>query len=109
MWSGQRSRHDDHESETTEDSDESDEDSILPHQKGALPHQNNASDADRDSDMDSEYEWKEPGSRNGLEMDDLVDEDFQRIIAQFGVLSLSFSYIKFINRTPQKKSLPRRT
>jgi hypothetical protein len=32
--------------------------------------------ADTDSDVDSEFEWEGSGMRNGLGMEDLVDEDF---------------------------------
>jgi hypothetical protein len=37
---------------------------------------------DPDSDLESGFEGKE--THNGLEMEDLVDEDIQRIIAEFG-------------------------
>jgi hypothetical protein len=73
-WSGRRSRNDDYEPDTDEE-----------HSNEEGYHQINGSDSDSDIDSASEFNWKEMGGRNGLEMDDLVDEDFQRIIANFGM------------------------
>jgi hypothetical protein len=71
-WSGCHSRVDDYESNTeVEDFDK---------------------DKDSDSDVDSEFDWGERGMRNGLEMDDLIDEDFQHIIAEFGVLTFPYCF-----------------
>ena len=39
---------------------------------------------DTDSELDLDIAAEETGLRNGLGMDDLIDEDFQRIIANFG-------------------------
>ena len=85
-WSGHCARVDDYESDTESedfnehangrdsDSDERDLDS---------------DERDSDSDVDLEFDLPEMGTRNGLEIDDLVDEDFQRLIAEFGALVLS--------------------
>ena len=48
------------------------------------------------SDSDLEFEWKEMGNGNGLEMDEFVNEDFERIIAQFGAFRLSL-FIQWSN------------
>jgi len=81
-WSGHHSRVDDYESDT--EAEDFNEDSALPRQiKGG----------DSDSDLDSEFEWKDTGMHNGLELDDLIDEDLQRIIAEFGVLTLIVSKV----------------
>jgi hypothetical protein len=64
-WSGCRSRVDEYAESDAEDEDfEEDEDS--------------------DPDPDPDFEWEEAGKRNGLGMDELIDEDLQRIIAEFG-------------------------
>ena len=46
------------------------------------------------TDSYSEFHWKETGMRNGLEIDELVNEDFQRIIANFGKFSLHYRFKK---------------
>jgi hypothetical protein len=45
---------------------------------------------DSDSDLDLGSDWEGEGIRNGLAMDDLVEEDLQRLIAEF---SASFFFI----------------
>jgi hypothetical protein len=45
--------------------------------------------SDLESETDSDWEGRDPGICNGLGMDDLVDEDLQRILAEF---SASFFY-----------------
>ena len=70
-WSGCRARVDDYESDT--ESEDFNED---------------AASRDSVSDVDSEFDSPEMGTRNGLEIDDLVDEDFQCLIAEFGALLL---------------------
>ena len=64
-WSGRRATVEDYESDDEEEDYEGNNDASEP---------------------DSEREWEQMGVRNGLEMDDLVDEDFQRIVAEFGAL-----------------------
>jgi hypothetical protein len=90
-WSGRRSKMDHLDSDT--DADDS------------LAHQND------ESDSDSDLEWKEPGMRNGLDIDDLVNEDFQRIIAEFGVYPISYCFYYKSHNTIiiQRKSFPKRT
>jgi hypothetical protein len=90
-WSGRRSEMDNLDSDT--DTDDS------------LPHQND------ESDSDSDLDWKEPGMRNGLDIDDLVNEDFQRIIAEFGVYPISYCFYYKSHNTIiiQRKSFPKRT
>jgi hypothetical protein len=76
-WLRCRSRDDEYESEV-EDTEESEED-------GSRPKTNAVA---TDSDIDSEYEGEGMRIRNGLGMDDLIDEDLQRIIAEFSAFSL---------------------
>jgi hypothetical protein len=63
-WSGWRS--------DTEDEDED--------------YEGNGRVLDPDSDEESDFEWEEKGQRNRLGIDDLIDEDLQRIIAEFSTL-----------------------
>jgi len=65
-WSGRRARVDDYVDSDTEDEDDQ-------------PRRTDTSDEDFDFDFEEEM-----GTCNGLGMDDLIDEDFQRIIAEFG-------------------------
>ena len=71
-WSGCRARVNDYESDTESEDFNKD-----------------AASRDSVSDVDSEFDSPEMGTRNGLEIDDLVDENFQCLIAEFGVLLLS--------------------
>ena len=91
-WSRRRARVDDYESDTESEDFNEDADS-----------------RDSGSDVDSEFESPEMGTRNGLEMDDLVDEDFQRLIAEFGALALSHRLPVTNTITVQLRSFPRRT
>jgi hypothetical protein len=85
-WSGCRSQVDEYES------DAEDED----YEENTSPPMTNARHAD--SEIDSEFEWDGMGKRNGLGMDDLVDEDLERIIAEFSAhFSSSFISIKITN------------
>ena len=76
-WSGTRSRVDEYES------DEEDQD---------FEENSSHSMADPDSDMESDFEGDGMGFRNGLAMEDLVDEDLQRIIAEFCELFFHYCY-----------------
>jgi hypothetical protein len=77
-WSGRRARVDDYESDT-----ESDTDSEDFNEEGANSSDSSTGSESSDEDLDSES--PEIGTRNGLGMDDLVDEDFQRLISEFSV------------------------
>ena len=56
----------------------------------------NTDSRDSDSDVDSEFESPEMGTHHGLDMDDLVDEDFQHLIAEFSVSVLSHCFTSLI-------------
>ena len=71
MWSGRQATVEDYES----DDEEEDFDG-----------------SDNASEPDSDLESEQMGFRDGLWMDDLVDEDFQRVIAEFGVFFFDSSF-----------------
>lgn len=57
-------------------------------------------DGDTDTEGGSEFEWEERGIRKDLGIDDLVEEDLQRVISQFGAFifhSLITAYNTFAN------------
>jgi hypothetical protein len=85
-WCGSRSRLDEYQSDLEE---EDFDDNEAPD-----------GDAEADSEGDSEFDWQENGIRNGLGQDDLVDEDLQRVISEFGRLFFHLfitSYNTFTN------------
>ena len=69
-WSGHCAQVDDYVYSDTEDEDFEDD----------QPHRTDTSDKDFDFDFEEEM-----GTCKGLGTDDLIDEDFQQIIAEFGV------------------------
>ena len=74
-WSGRRG---DNYDEDTEDEDTEDEDYHGSPIDDIMPNE------EHDSDAEFELGSDETGMRNGLGLDDLANEDFQRIIAEFG-------------------------
>lgn len=81
-WSGRRSHVEDYHSDSEDDD----------FNKHTFPQQGKPTHSA--SESDSEFEWNETGMRNGLEMEDLVNEDFERIIAQFGAFPFYFCFFK---------------
>jgi len=57
-----------------------------------------------DSDPESEFEWEGMEIPHGLGMDDLVDEELQCIIAEFGELFFSFMSITIAKITIQLRN-----
>ena len=72
-WSGCRSRVEEYESDAEDEDFEDDVPQAM---------------VDSDSDIDSEFEGEVMGIRDGLGIDELVDEDLQRIIAEFSPSSI---------------------
>jgi hypothetical protein len=71
-WAGCRARVDEYQSDVEE---EDSDDNV----------------ADADSDTESEFEWEGTRTRNGLGIDDLVEEDLQRIISEFSKVFLPYN------------------